>query len=397
MKRLLTALATLALVMPLFGLVTQTSSAADAAYRIAVFKQWDAPTLDVLIVPPHHGQVFNGNGPLGGGDPGEATPINSYLRAVEDSIAAWNVGVATFGSEGLRSSFDTNPYVVGRDTIPQSALEDPEIVITSSEHKGHILGVAVNTGGNHCLINNSMFWTASYTYEDMYNISLHEFGHCLGDGHIVSEQPTHDVMFPTYNDTVGAKGNHLHCISNLNVMALEVAFGPPLISTEIPSPEIPASQYATTCSGPSGVAGPAATSTAPAPQQSSSPSPAPASPSPTPSQSSAPPPEDPPPNSTEPADVFRGIELSLRRHLVASGAVASNNGHCTGAVSVAVEKRRGDRWQIISSTETNEDGYFRLRLKDRSGRYRARVDEGFTADGGRCNAAVSRVLRHAHS
>ena len=400
MKRTFCAIATVLLSIPLIALATGTSTAQEATYQESVFKTWDTTTLDVLIVPPHHGEIYNGNGPLGGGNPMEATPFNSYLLATEDSIAAWDEAIARFAPDWLASTYETNPYVIGRDLVPPEALEDPEIVITASEHKGHILGVAVNLAGNHCVINNSMFWTASYTYTDMYNISTHEFGHCLGAGHIVSDEPTHDVMFPTYNDTVGAKDNHEHCISNLNVMTLEASFAPS-DSDATPAPEIPISQYATTCSA-AGASAPApqpsgsAASPSSAPQSMSSPSPTPApasSPAPTPTPS----PTDTSSSPSEPTDIFRGIELSLRKHLVAKGQIASNEAGCIDAVSVEIARRKNGVWRIATVTSTDDAGLFKVKLEDRPGKYRAQIGQGETSDGRFCNAAQSHSVRHGHA
>ncbi len=185
----------------------------------------NSQVLDILIVPPAHGQIVNGNFLLGGTEGGtsEVTPFNSYLRAIEDSVAAWDTAIATYGSTWLKTLV-TNVYVVGRDTIPTAALTNPEIVITTDESKGTILGVAIST--RPCLVDNSKFFVTSFTYSDMFNVGSQEYGHCLGLDHVSGANDfniTHDVMNGTYADPVGQR-NHLHCPSNLNVLGLERSF-----------------------------------------------------------------------------------------------------------------------------------------------------------------------------
>jgi hypothetical protein len=194
-------------------------------YELPRWFEWDRSALDVLIVPPEHGQLLNGNGFLGGsGDPNELDPFkNSYTRAIEDSIAAWKNGVAQFGSSWLVQGLRIDAYVIGRDQIPQSALEQPEVVIMTDATKGPILGFALST--DPCIVNNSKFFVTSMTYEDMYNINGQEFGHCLGLLHTSDGRPDHDVMDGTYDDEPGAPGTHLHCVSNLDVLGLEQVFG----------------------------------------------------------------------------------------------------------------------------------------------------------------------------
>jgi hypothetical protein len=210
-------------------LVAQVSASAATTYVQPVWFTWEKATLDVLIVPPEHGQIQNGNGVLGGsGGIEELNPYqNSYLRATEQSAADWKRAIATFGASWLSSGLVINNYVVGRDTIPNSALTNPEIIVTSDQNKGPILGVSFST--RPCIVDNSKFFVSSFTYEDMYNISAHEYGHCLGLDHSFGTPDdstiTHDVIYATYSDPVGAKGNHKHCISNLNVKGLERVFG----------------------------------------------------------------------------------------------------------------------------------------------------------------------------
>lgn len=204
--------------------VLKGSTRDKVTYDLPRWFEWDRSTLDVIIVPPEHGQLVNGNGAINGGDPNELDPFkNSYTRALEDSIAAWRSGIVQFGAGWLVDGVTINSYLLGRDEIPQEALEEPEIVVFTDETKLFVLGVAVST--DPCLVDNSKMFVTSMTYEDMYNINGQEFGHCLGLLHTSDHRPDHDVMDGTYDDEPGAAGNHLHCVSNLDVLGLEQVFG----------------------------------------------------------------------------------------------------------------------------------------------------------------------------
>jgi hypothetical protein len=89
----------------------------------------------------------------------------------------------------------------------------------------------------------------------------------------------------------------------------------------------------------------------------------------------------------------RSISLSLRRHLIARGRVASDVGEfsCIAGITVAI-KRNGVR---VKRAVTTSDGRFWLRIPDRGGRYRALISESVLGDGS-CSAARSTAVRHAH-
>jgi hypothetical protein len=203
------------------------ASHADGTYDIPVWFTWAKGELDVYIVPPSHGQVVNGNGVLGGDPVNEANPLtSSYLRATEDSIANWNLAIATYAPAWLQDGLVIRgPYVVGRDVpafVGPIAQWPADIVIVFDETKGGILGVAVS--GHPCIVDNSRFLSSSFTYEDMFNINGQEYGHCLGLNHVVDGHPVDDVMNGGYPYSPGVAGNPLNCISNLDVKGLEGVF-----------------------------------------------------------------------------------------------------------------------------------------------------------------------------
>jgi hypothetical protein len=218
------------MVLSLFAALFAASPAnAATTYNQPNWITVNSRVMDVLIVPPAHGQVYNpGGGVLGsgtGGGTSEVTPFNSYLRALESSIAAWQSAIAAYAPTWLQA-LDINVYVLGRDVPPTSALTDPEVVIATDEGKAVILGVTFST--NPCLILDSKFFITSFTYADMFNVAAHEFGHCLGLDHTFGSPDDnvirHDVIYATYGDTPGQAGTHLHCPSNLTVLGLTRSF-----------------------------------------------------------------------------------------------------------------------------------------------------------------------------
>ena len=229
----------------------------DGLYEIPAQDNWTKPRLTVYIAPPSHGQLYNANGPLGGGDPNEVTPFeNSYLRAIEDSIEEWNRGIRMFGSTELKRRFRADVYVLGRDTLPDE--KEPDILVMTDENKGPVLGFALYS--KPCIVNNSQMFTRSFNYADMYNVMGQEYGHCLGLGHVgsqggiepTSEQkhPTHDVMNGFYADSIGAADTHLHCVSTLDVKGLEYTFVRTLTGErETRAMFMPVEKYRTTCGG----------------------------------------------------------------------------------------------------------------------------------------------------
>ncbi|MGH2949891.1 MAG: hypothetical protein ACRDPC_27125, partial [Solirubrobacteraceae bacterium] len=90
----------------------------------------------------------------------------------------------------------------------------------------------------------------------------------------------------------------------------------------------------------------------------------------------------------------RKVSLRLRRHLVAKGRVTAGPG-AAGCVEGATVKIL--RWgHKIKKTTTDFEGRYKVRIKDRRGKYRAkapRFERGATLE---CAAARSPARRHSH-
>lgn len=224
------------------------------AYLISAWDMWDEPSLNVLIVPPVHGPLFGSNPTQ------EIGPANTYLEAVEDSIAAWHAAVQTFGSSELRKAFNVDVYVLGRDNVPAPVLSKPDILITTTEDTPIGLGVAIRP--YPCIVNNSEVYGLA-NYADIFNINGQEYGHCLGANHVglqggidptsVQMHPEHDIMNGFYTHDIGADDTHLHCISNLDVLAIDFVFtrtnagSIPVLHRDTEEMGVYADDYRTTC------------------------------------------------------------------------------------------------------------------------------------------------------
>jgi hypothetical protein len=209
------------------GASSWPAQAASTDYEQPVIFENDTSVIDVLIVPPNHGQLVNDSGILAGLSPAELTPFNTYVPAIEQSVHAFKAGVDQFGPEWLRRGLVLNVFVLGRDTVPTDALNDPEVIILTDETKLDVLGIAV-TALDPCIVDNSKLGLLSLSFEDMYNINGQEFGHCLGLEHVAGPRGDqvlkHDVLNGVYSHEPGLVGTHRHCVSNLNVLGLEQVF-----------------------------------------------------------------------------------------------------------------------------------------------------------------------------
>jgi hypothetical protein len=95
----------------------------------------------------------------------------------------------------------------------------------------------------------------------------------------------------------------------------------------------------------------------------------------------------------------RSITLSLRKHLVARGMVSVGDGFtaCAAGVPVKIQRRVSGHWKAVGSTTTTSTGAYKKRIKDKTGKYRARAKKVALNSGADvCSRATSPVRRHTH-
>jgi large repetitive protein len=92
----------------------------------------------------------------------------------------------------------------------------------------------------------------------------------------------------------------------------------------------------------------------------------------------------------------RSISISLRRHLVVRGTVSAGGfDACAEDALVRIRRFADGAWRTIATTHTNDDGFYRTRVPDRPGRYRALAPRQTLGDSDICGRALSRVAFNA--
>ena len=110
----------------------------------------------------------------------------------------------------------------------------------------------------------------------------------------------------------------------------------------------------------------------------------------------------PPPDCVPvgPVTHARSVTLSLRRHLVARGAVSVGDGFtdCAASVPVKIQRRVSGAWRTVGSTTTTATGAYKKAIKDKPGKYRARATGVSLGDPVTdiCSVATSPARRHTH-
>lgn len=97
-----------------------------------------------------------------------------------------------------------------------------------------------------------------------------------------------------------------------------------------------------------------------------------------------------------PMEHGRSVTLSLRRALVARGRVTAEGDYaaCFRDAMVKVQRKRSGTWKLIARTTTAADGTYKMKVRDRPGRYRAVAPAFSPEEGHRCLKGTSPVRRN---
>jgi V8-like Glu-specific endopeptidase len=90
------------------------------------------------------------------------------------------------------------------------------------------------------------------------------------------------------------------------------------------------------------------------------------------------------------------VGIQLKGHLIVSGVLTATDGFdaCEIGAIVRVQRKEGRRWKGLKSTRTNAQGKYRMRIKDKKGRYRVVAPRGPVDSSNFCGVARSPVLRN---
>jgi hypothetical protein len=95
----------------------------------------------------------------------------------------------------------------------------------------------------------------------------------------------------------------------------------------------------------------------------------------------------------------RSVTLSLKKHLVAKGVVSVGDAFtaCAASVPVKIQRKTSSGWKAVGSTTTTASGSYSKKIKDKTGKYRAKAPK-VTLNAGVdiCKGAKSPVRKHTH-
>jgi len=104
-------------------------------------------------------------------------------------------------------------------------------------------------------------------------------------------------------------------------------------------------------------------------------------------------------NFTVSAVHSRSVTLSLKKHLVAKGAVSVGDTFtaCEASVPVKIQRKTKSGWKNVGSTTTSASGSYSKKIKDNEGKYRAKAPK-VTLNSGVdiCSGDNSPVRKHNH-
>jgi len=95
----------------------------------------------------------------------------------------------------------------------------------------------------------------------------------------------------------------------------------------------------------------------------------------------------------------RTVTLSLKKHLRAKGVVSVGDGFtaCTASVPVKIQRRVSGNWKSVGSTTTDASGSYSKKIKDKTGKYRAKAPKVALNNGvDVCLGDTSPTRKHTH-
>jgi hypothetical protein len=95
----------------------------------------------------------------------------------------------------------------------------------------------------------------------------------------------------------------------------------------------------------------------------------------------------------------RSVTLTLKKHVVAKGAVNVGDGFtaCAASVPVKIQRRVSGSWKNVGSTTTTASGSYSKKVKDKEGKYRAQAPEVTLNNGADiCQGDASPVRKPCH-
>lgn len=214
---------------------------------------WGKTELTIVVVPSGLAPLYDtefGILPEGTGVGADSV----YIAAMIDAMEVWETAIDAYAagnaSRAWMEGFEFDIGVLGVDrTVEEMEAADVRVVLAPTGT--FVLGVAIATETTdegeflQCDIVNFEWLVFPYTSNDVYNVHMQEFGHCLGLDH--PEAPMDDPMQGSYEDEIGNPANPRYCLTSLDVRGLEGAYAwvPEAAPWRAPPSEVtlPASQY----------------------------------------------------------------------------------------------------------------------------------------------------------
>ena len=95
----------------------------------------------------------------------------------------------------------------------------------------------------------------------------------------------------------------------------------------------------------------------------------------------------------------RSVTLTLKKHLIAQGNVSVGDGFtaCVANVPVKIQRRVSGNWKSVGSTTTTASGSYSKKIKDKTGKYRAKAPKVALNNGvDVCLGDTSPTRKHTH-